>query len=228
MRYSPHFFSARFVYCLIFLRFLRWIGFIACMGRCWFWAGPMWRRRRPTKWAVRPLSAPAASKLNRAQHARLLLPVHTYMYTYTNTRTIIHKHKHKKRHTTPPNWGGIEHSTSDADRHKHIHTRTTTYKHRYTTPFHTWLSLDCIGLNIFDLTTPWTQHCGYHAHESEHLSSTGLCMRDFVFVLELAIRIFSHARKLNTAKFEKSNYVHIPCFTHFWGEFGQFELYISP
>ena len=53
-------------------------------------------------------------------------------------------------------------------------------------------------------------------------------MCDFVFVLELAIRIFSLARKPNTAEFEKSIYAHNTCFTHFWGEFGQFELYISP
>ena len=99
IRNSPHFFSARFVRCLIFLRFLRWIGFIACMGRCWFWAGPMWRRRRPTKWAVRPLSAPAASKLNRAQHARLLLPVHTYVHIHMHAHNHIQTQTNKHTNT---------------------------------------------------------------------------------------------------------------------------------
>ena len=137
MRYSPPFFSARFVRCLIFLRFLRWIGFIACMGRCWFWAGPMWRRRRPTKWAVRPLSAPAASKLNRAQHARLLLPVHTYMYTYTYTRTIIHKQTQRNKQTRIQHLQ-IEESTARppnaASAHicTHTHARAQSYTNKHT------------------------------------------------------------------------------------------------
>ena len=138
--YFPHFFSARFVWCLIFLRFLQWIGFIACMGRWWFWAGPMWRRRRPTKWAVRPLSAPAASKLNRAQHARLLLPVHTYVLVH------IHAHNHIQTNT---------YDTSKLSRGKQagllLQVNTSTYTHaqshlnidiqRLSTLSHRWIAL---------------------------------------------------------------------------------------
>ena len=169
--FFPHFFSARFFRCLIFLRFLQWIGFIPCMGWCWFWAGPMWRRRRPTKWAVRPLSAPAASKLNRAQHARLLLPVHTYMYTYTYTRTTIHAHNHTQTQTNMYN--------TSLSRGQHagplLQINTSTNKHRYATPFHKRLSLDCIGLKIFGFNA--LDHNLYSSlwisctQESKHLSS---------------------------------------------------------